>query len=298
MDRFARNLYESNMPRPAPPAIRYYNLFGEAGDLPDVLHCETIETRAPLHGWEIALHRHPRLHQMLLMEEGEGRLTLEGTERGLTAGLLVNLPVGAVHGYGFRPGTRGLVLTLSSEMMDQVLRPEEGLTGLLARPAVFAAEPEQRAVMHRIAGEFAGRAFGRAQILRALVALLLGRIAQSLAPGGAPGVAGRPELLARFEALVDRHYAEHWRVADYARELAVTPAHLSRVTRTAVGRPASGLIEDRLMREARRQLVYTNLPVAAVAYGLGFDDPAYFSRAFARATGLAPRAFRERLAQS
>ena len=67
------------------------------------------------------------------------------------------------------------------------------------------------------------------------------------------------------------------------------------MARAATGRPATGLIEERLIREARRNLVYTNLPVSTVAYALGFSDPAYFSRVFSRATGLSPRAFRARL---
>jgi AraC family transcriptional regulator, transcriptional activator of pobA len=84
-------------------------------------------------------------------------------------------------------------------------------------------------------------------------------------------------------------------VADCARALAVTPTHLSRVLREATGQPASRLIEARLMREARRQLAYTNLQVSSIAYALGYADPAYFSRVFSRVEGLSPRAFRERL---
>ena len=42
-------------------------------------------------------------------------------------------------------------------------------------------------------------------------------------------------------------------------------------------------------------LSYTNLPVSQVAYMLGFNDPAYFSRVFANATGMAPREFRSRI---
>ena len=50
-----------------------------------------------------------------------------------------------------------------------------------------------------------------------------------------------------------------------------------------------------MVREALRNLVYTDLPVSAIAYSLGFDDPAYFSRVYAAATGRSPRAFRVRL---
>ena len=73
----------------------------------------------------------------------------------------------------------------------------------------------------------------------------------------------------------------------------MTPQHLSRVLRDATGEPVSKAIEARLVREARRNLVFTNLPVATIAYELGYADPAYFSRVFARATGMSPKAFRE-----
>lgn len=35
--------------------------------------------------------------------------------------------------------------------------------------------------------------------------------------------------------------------------------------------------------------------ISTIAHTLGFDDPAYFSRAYAAATGLSPRAFRTQL---
>ena len=68
--------------------------------------------------------------------------------------------------------------------------------------------------------------------------------------------------------------------------------------RTATGQPASRSVEARLVREARRQLAYTNLSISQIAYALGFIDPAYFSRVFSRATGLSPREFRSRLEDS
>ena len=46
--------------------------------------------------------------------------------------------------------------------------------------------------------------------------------------------------------------------------------------------------------EAKRQLHYTSSPVSEIAYALGFEDPAYFTRFFSRLTGESPRAFRGR----
>jgi AraC family transcriptional activator of pobA len=51
------------------------------------------------------------------------------------------------------------------------------------------------------------------------------------------------------------------------------------------------------MREARRNLAYTSMSVATVAYALGFGDPAYFTRAFTRTVGVSPRTFRAQLAE-
>jgi len=294
MDCPAENLYESRMSRI--PAIPNYNLFGEAGDLPDVVHCETIETRSRLHDWELAVHRHARLHQLLLLQEGDGAVSLEGHRHRLPPGTLVNVPVGVVHGFSFMPETRGLVITFAAEMLDQSLRPGEGLREILARAAVLPADSDIGATMTAIGGAFAGRDFARAQILRSLAGLLLGQVARRLsASGTATETGSAPEVLARFEALIEAQYLAHWGVAEYAAALAVSPAHLSRLSRAATGRPASGLIEDRLIREARRNLVYTNLSVSRIAYALGFEDPAYFTRVFTRATGTSPRAFRQRL---
>jgi AraC family transcriptional activator of pobA len=95
--------------------------------------------------------------------------------------------------------------------------------------------------------------------------------------------------------LLEQHFLRHWTVSDYAAALSITPTHLSRLTRSATGHAASHLILERVIREARRNLVYTNLPVSTIAYTLGFNDPAYFSRLFSGATGLSPKSFRDKI---
>ena len=52
------------------------------------------------------------------------------------------------------------------------------------------------------------------------------------------------------------------------------------------------LLQDRLLLEAKRLMLYSNMTVAEAAYYLGFDDPAYFSRFFVRGCKVSPRQFR------
>lgn len=296
MEGFTIVLYYSNMRTAAPaPAIRVYNLFGEAGDLPDVVHCETIASRSVLHDWKLAVHRHARLHQVLLIERGGGEATLDGRVVPLKPMQIVNVPVGHVHGFRFVPGTEGWVLTIAAEILDEVLLAAEGLRGVLSRSAVVRGTPQIRATMKQIFAEHAARDFGRAHVLRSLSAAMIGLVARALTSEGGTSSSSESNLFRRFEALLEQHHLERWTVADYANALAITPTHLNRVTRAATGDTASHLILNRLVREARRNLVYTNLPVSTIAYALGFDDPAYFSRVYAAATGLSPRAFRARL---
>src|SRR5437879_5003071 len=276
-------------------SIQTYNLFGEAGDLPDVVHCETIAARSVLHDWTFEPHRHARLHQFLLIESGGGQARLEERAYALAPMRVVNVPIGDVHAFSFVRGTQGWVLTIASEVLDQVLLPSEGLRRVLSSATVVRGTAQMRTAMKQIFSEFAGRRFARAHILRGLTAMLIGLVAREMATKGTmPDGKASSELFQRFEALLEQHLAEHWIVGQYAAALSVTPTHLSRVARAATGHAASHLIVERIVREARRNLVYTNLPVSTIAYALGFNDPAYFSRLFSAETGLSPRRFREK----
>ncbi len=59
-----------------------------------------------------------------------------------------------------------------------------------------------------------------------------------------------------------------------------------------VNKNALQLIHERVLLEAKRNLIYTVQSVSQISYGLGFNDPAYFSRFFKRLTGQPPKAFR------
>ena len=297
MGKSVQYLYISNMQSRATP-IQSYSLFGESTHLPDVMHCETIAARSVLHGWELTPHRHSRLHQVLLVQKGGGSCSLDGTTLPLTAGSLVNVPPGHVHAFRFTQGTSGWVATMADELLDAIFVQVGDVRSELGRACVVQADASVHGVMQQIWQEFSGRSKARALVLRGLSAALLGWVARAMEDAAQPQSEVRESnLVQRLRTLVEEHYLEQWRVADYARALSVSPTHLSRVTRAATGESALRLIEARSMREARRHLAYTNLSIATIAYALGYADPAYFTRVFTQDAGISPRAFRAQLSR-
>jgi AraC family transcriptional activator of pobA len=282
--------------KPTPSAIHSFSLFGESKHLPDVLHCETIAERSMLHDWELAPHRHARLHQLLLIRSGSGIAQLDGNTCALSAGSLVNVPPGFVHAFRFTPGTRGWVTTLADELLDEMFVRVGDVRQRLGQLSVIKADAGMTQVVQQIWREYCGRSLARALVLRGLSSTLLGWVARVMAERDQIGVHGpESETVRRLRSLIEEHFLEHWLVADYARALSISPTHLSRLAKNATGHSAQHLIEARLLREARRHLAFTHLSISTIAYALGFTDPAYFSRVFSRDTGLSPKAFRNQL---
>ena len=75
--------------------------------------------------------------------------------------------------------------------------------------------------------------------------------------------------------------------------LGVARLHLHDSCARAFGRPPQRLVHERLIAEARVRLRDTGQTAEQIAYGLGFRDPAYFSRFFSRRVGMSPGAYRK-----
>ena len=295
MAETAKNLYISNM-KIRLSNVQSYSLFGESTHLPDVLHCETIADRSVLHDWELAPHRHARLHQVLLVEKGGGSVTLDGKAHPLTQGSLVNVPPNHVHSFRFEKDTRGWVTTIADELMDELLVGVGTQRSEINQATVLQSDAFIAKTVQQIWLEFSSQEKARALMLRGLSGVLLAWVARQLAAASiGDAQANDSVLVQRFKALIEQNFASHWKVSQYAKALSISPTHLSRLTRAANGMSALRMIEARLMREARRNLAYTNLSVSSIAYTLGFSDPAYFSRVFTRDAGISPKAFRSQI---
>ncbi|MFZ4861943.1 helix-turn-helix domain-containing protein [Sphingobacterium sp. Mn56C] len=98
--------------------------------------------------------------------------------------------------------------------------------------------------------------------------------------------------LVRFNNLVEAHYKNGLTVADYASRLNISTRTLADITNTIVGKSPSIFIQERIVLEAQRMLLHSELHINQIAYNLGFEDASYFVKYFKRHTQLSPSAFR------
>jgi AraC family transcriptional activator of pobA len=283
--------------------IPEYYLYGEPRRrVPErFVHVETIEARSAGHRWRIEPHLHRCMHQLVLVAQGRGVARAEGTAAHFRPPALMVAPADAVHGYEFEPGTQGFVISFSDEILTDLARREPEVRRLFAaaRTLELSADSAECGALLRFAGSFsaapalggAGMSFALEAWLSVLLAHVLPLSQPLLAPAPA-SLSRNRELMVRFRQLIEAQFRSGLSIQGYAQALRVSEARLRNACLSAAGQPPIQLVHARLLLEAKRQLLYTVVPVTKVAYALGFRDPTYFARFFTRRVGVCPRRYR------
>ena len=106
------------------------------------------------------------------------------------------------------------------------------------------------------------------------------------------------DLLRKFHILVEQHYKQKHKVSEYAELLFKSPKTLSNVFKMA-GYPAPlSIINDRILLEAKRLLSFSTNSAEQIAYELGYNEGAHFSKFFKSHTGLPPVEYRQQKAKT
>ena len=158
--------------------------------------------------------------------------------------------------------------------------------GLLHLKVPAARRSAWDATIRSIETELTDRQEGYQQAALARLTLLLidvARLAEDVS--GELRRSGEP-LLADVFAVIDRRHADPLSLPDVAREVGMTPGHLTTIVRRRTGRTVQEWIIERRMAEARSLLADTDLPIGEIARRVGMSDPGYFSRLFRNTHGM------------
>lgn len=291
------------MSRAQPQLIPHFALYGETSrpSLTDLVHIEDIADRSRAHDWLIKPHRHTRLFQILLLINGSLQVKLEDHHHQLKGNWAVSIPSGCVHGFQFPADTEGLVLSVEASLLNSQTQPFQGLATLLDHPHTVSFAEEDvlfsqfKTYLTLIRQELKQSCTGQEAMLSWLIGALLLTLWRQLHYTQTQ-VQNNPkssQIFQQFRQLLETHYREQWDVQDYANALHTSISSLNRLCQEKSSSSAKGLIQERVLLEAKRRLIYTQESLERVAESLGFKDPAYFSRFFKRLSGVPPSDYRK-----
>jgi AraC family transcriptional activator of pobA len=292
---------------PTAPALPLFHLYGDPPDDQafDFIHVETIASRSSLHDWTIRAHRHRNLFQILLVESGGGEMTHEAAIVPFSAPAVILVPAAVAHGFRFQPDvTDGWVVSFTEdvaaalgERSGDALARLKALAANPVLPLAGEAEVQRLGLLFRELHEerFLAREGHRIAMrgLLALIAVTVGRLALNRARAGSVTLQPTDAKLDQLRALIEEHFRKERLLSFYADRLAMTVDRLNDHVKQMTGVTAGHLIRQRVLTEAKRQLVFTSQPIQEIAYDLNFSDPSHFARFFRQQTGTTPHEFRD-----
>jgi AraC family transcriptional activator of pobA len=288
-------------------ALPLFHLYGDPPDDEafDFIHVETVASRSAVHDWTIRAHRHRNLFQILLIEAGGGEMTFEAVRLAFSAPAAILVPAAIAHGFRFEPNvTQGWVLTFTEDaavaLADRAREALSRLRVLAAHPIIPVVDDAERARLSALCTElFEESSLAREGYrvamrgLLALIAVGVARLAASRARTGSVTLQPVDTTVARLRALVDEFFRSEHQLGFYAEKLGMTVDRLNDHVKRATGVTAGHLIRQRVLTEAKRQLVFTSQPIHEIADELAFSDPSHFARFFRKHTGTTPHEFRD-----
>lgn len=182
----------------------------------------------------------------------------------------------------------GLISTQFREIFDTYLNTHQSVP-VQKEDAVFKIMPLLEDTLHQPSMPL------RKIVMRSLIAALAGMTASKIIQSqNATNLIGgqKYDTVLRFKQLVNAQFKELKQVKAYASLLNITPLYLNEVVKEITGFAASHWIHQEILLEAKRLLFYSSLDVKQIAFDLGYEDHAYFSRFFKKNTGMTATAFR------
>lgn len=251
--------------------------------------------------WRTEPHAHPEYGQVIFVHSGRGVMNLEGSSVPFEGPCVLLLPTECVHGLDYEIDVDRWVVTIEVAYLTQINGKLHEFIQLWSSPRVIAlAEGAETAaefyrLIQRLEQELdaktVGHVVGTEALLTSLL-LLLVRSTQLEQLDNDGATRNEVRLADRFRELIEQHYRQNLALQDYASMMAVSLVQLRAACASASGQSPTKMIHARIIIEAKRNLIFGDMSVEQIAFGLGFADAAYFTRFFRKEVGETPSQFR------
>ncbi|RCW81341.1 helix-turn-helix transcriptional regulator [Paracoccus lutimaris] len=234
-------------------------------------------------------------HVLILLSRGVLQIEFPRHQHLLTMGRVAFIPAGTA--FALQPGLqvqgRALLIAPTHARGLPLALPSGFCWGAPAADDQPLIEPAMLALGAAQPRSSAGETATACQL--GLIAVALSRLDARAGQRDAvqSGIAEARPLTERFLDLARAELAQSQTIAEMARKLGHSQAHLERACQQSRGRSALELLYDLRLQHAAEALRNTARPIAEIAQDLGYAGLGHFMRSFAAATGRTPETYRE-----
>lgn len=96
-----------------------------------------------------------------------------------------------------------------------------------------------------------------------------------------------------FLMLLENNFYSVTNIDFYAGKLGISSKRLNQILKEKMDKTGTQIIHDRIILEAKRKMIHSQIAIKEIAFDLGFSDRPYFSRFFKKQTGQTPEEFQK-----
>jgi len=235
-------------------------------------------------------HKHDAYFEIIFLTDGAGIHSIDEKEYEVNPPIAFFLTPGQVHCWEFTKIPKGFVCIFKDDFLNENI---EGKRHIYNFPPMLYLKKDLSGIQNdfeQLKNVFDTDA-GNNAIIRSYLNIIVLKLV-ALGNNEPAFQTSLNPLVSSFKNLIDRFYGEQKDLNFYAEQLNVTKRKLSETCKKELGRPATSLLNERLIMESKRLLKHTIKTISEIAYELNFTDPSYFVKFFKVNTSLTPGEYR------
>jgi AraC-like DNA-binding protein len=234
--------------------------------------------------------------EVIWIKKGKGLIQVDGQNHILTDNTIYCIPPGRIRKATAETGAEGYYISFtpefiflseghsySSAWLEYFDNQSKITTTLLDKDQHFELE----VIAKKMKWEFSNYFNRRLELLKGLLNIFMIYFSRNLKVLCQDTLTDKEnELVRKFLKLLKKDFYTKKMVIDYASQLYVTPNYLNRIVKKITGFTASHHIQQQIILEAKRKALYLSASMKEIAYSLGFDNLAHFSKFFKNNSGM------------
>lgn len=240
---------------------------------------------------------------VLLITKGSGTHSIDYKEYEIDPGVLFIVSPGQVHCWNLAKDTDGYIMFFKKEYFlidfshDKLIKlPFFKSSSSVPCLKLDELEQETLHIMYtKINDEYQNGKFNYHEMIRLYLNVFfieLSRIYQNM---NDKSIVYSYDLmqLNRFESLIDNHFKDHKSLIFYAEKMNVSLKQLSYLCKKTVDKTPSEILLERIILEAKRFIIHTDMSINSISMELNYNDNSYFIRLFKKVCNITPVQFRQ-----